>query len=72
MDLNVKLQRLKYNFRKVQGCFCKTGAGRGFFGFKGIMFLLKIAWNRFTVLWIGSMVASSHVQGTTLNHNRSS
>jgi hypothetical protein len=28
MGLNVKLQGLKYNFRKVQGCFCKiTGAG---------------------------------------------
>jgi hypothetical protein len=23
MDLNVKLQGLKYNFGKVQGCFCK-------------------------------------------------
>jgi hypothetical protein len=23
MDLNVKLQGLKYNFKKVQGCFCK-------------------------------------------------
>jgi hypothetical protein len=23
MDLNVKLDGLKYNFRKVQGCFCK-------------------------------------------------
>jgi hypothetical protein len=24
MDLNVKLQELKYNFGKVQGCFCKN------------------------------------------------
>jgi hypothetical protein len=72
MDLNVKLRRLKYYFRKVQGCFCKTRAGRGFFGFKGIMFLLKIAWNRFTVLWTGSMVASSRIQGTALNRNRPS
>jgi hypothetical protein len=23
MDLKVKLQGLKYKFRKVQGCFCK-------------------------------------------------
>jgi hypothetical protein len=23
MNLNVKLQGLKYNFEKVQGCFCK-------------------------------------------------
>jgi hypothetical protein len=23
MDLNVKLQGLKHNFEKVQGCFCK-------------------------------------------------
>jgi hypothetical protein len=24
MDLNVKLYGLKYNIRKVQGCFCKN------------------------------------------------
>jgi hypothetical protein len=24
MDLNVKLQGLKYNYEKVQGCFCKS------------------------------------------------
>jgi hypothetical protein len=28
MDLNVKLQGSRYNFKKVQGCFCKiTCAG---------------------------------------------
>jgi hypothetical protein len=26
MDLNVKLQGLKYNFGKVHGCFCKITA----------------------------------------------
>jgi hypothetical protein len=26
MDLNIKLHELKYNFGKVQGCFCKITA----------------------------------------------
>jgi hypothetical protein len=28
MDLNVKLQGLKHNFRKDQGCFCKISRCR--------------------------------------------
>jgi hypothetical protein len=38
MDLNVKLQRLKYNFEKVQGCFCKILRFQQFLEFEGINF----------------------------------
>jgi hypothetical protein len=30
MDLDVKLQGLKYNFRKVLGCFCKISGADEF------------------------------------------
>jgi hypothetical protein len=42
MDLNEKLQGLKYNFGKVQECFCKILRFQGFLGFKGIIFLKTI------------------------------
>jgi hypothetical protein len=42
MDLNVKLQRLKHNFGKVQGCFFKILRFQQFLGFKGTIFLKTI------------------------------
>jgi hypothetical protein len=39
MDLNVKLQGLKYNFGKVQGCFCKIPRCRWFLGFMNLFSL---------------------------------
>jgi hypothetical protein len=48
MDLNVKLQRLKYNFKKNQGgCFCKIP---GLQQIPGLLnyFSIKNWWNRST------------------------
>jgi hypothetical protein len=42
MDLNVKLQRHKYNYEKVQGCFCKILRFQLFLGFMELFFLRKI------------------------------
>jgi hypothetical protein len=39
MDLNVKLQGVKYNFEKVQGCFCKILKCRRFSGFTDLFSL---------------------------------
>jgi hypothetical protein len=33
MDLNVKLQGLKCNYKKVQGCFCKISRFQRFLEF---------------------------------------
>jgi hypothetical protein len=41
MDLNVKLQGLKYNYEKVQGCFLHNFEVPAIFGIYGIMFLKK-------------------------------
>jgi hypothetical protein len=41
MDLNVKLQGLKYNFGKIQGCFCKKYDILGFSRIFGIILLKK-------------------------------
>jgi hypothetical protein len=38
MDLNVKLQGLKYNFRKVQGCFCKITVFWDFVEFSALFY----------------------------------
>jgi hypothetical protein len=42
MDLNVKLQGLKYNYEKVQGCFCKILRFQWFLGFTELFSLRKI------------------------------
>jgi hypothetical protein len=42
MDLNVKLQGLKYNYEKVQGCFCKILRFQWFSGFMELFSLRKI------------------------------
>jgi hypothetical protein len=42
MVLNVKLQGLKYNYKKVQGCFCKILWFRRFSGFMELFSLRKI------------------------------
>jgi hypothetical protein len=42
MDLNVKLQWLKYNYEKVQGCFCKIPRFQWFLGFMELFSLRKI------------------------------
>jgi hypothetical protein len=41
MDLNVKLYGLKYNFRKVQGCFYKISNADKFFELFKLFFLRK-------------------------------
>jgi hypothetical protein len=52
MDLYVKLQGLKYNSRKVWGCFCKIQVTGKFPDL--LIFLLKNRWNRSTgvVDWV--------------------
>jgi hypothetical protein len=42
MDLNVKLQWLKYDYEKVQGCFCKISRFLRFSGFMKLFSLRKI------------------------------
>jgi hypothetical protein len=42
MDLNVKLQGLKYNYEKVHGCFCKILRFQRFLGFMELFSLRKI------------------------------
>jgi hypothetical protein len=42
MDLNVKLRGLKYNYEKVQGCFCKILRFQPFLGFMELFSLRKI------------------------------
>jgi hypothetical protein len=42
MDLNVKLQGLKYNYEKVQGCFRKILRFQWFLRFMELFFLRKI------------------------------
>jgi hypothetical protein len=42
MDLNIKLQGLKYNYEKVQGCFCKILRFQRFLGFMELFSLRKI------------------------------
>jgi hypothetical protein len=42
MELNVKLQGLKYNYGKVQGCFCKILRFQQFLGFIELFSLRKI------------------------------
>jgi hypothetical protein len=42
MDLNVKLQGLKYNYEKVQGCFCKIPMFMRFSGFMELFSLRRI------------------------------
>jgi hypothetical protein len=42
MDLNVKLQGLKYNYEKVQGCFCKILSFQRFSEFVELFSLRKI------------------------------
>jgi hypothetical protein len=42
MDLNVKLQGLKYNYEKVQGYFCKILRFQRFLGFMELFSLRKI------------------------------
>jgi hypothetical protein len=41
MDLNIKLQGLKYNYEKVQGCFCKILIFQRFLGFMELFSLRK-------------------------------
>jgi hypothetical protein len=41
-DLNVKLQRLKYNYEKVQGCFCTIPRFQWFLRFMELFSLRKI------------------------------
>jgi hypothetical protein len=53
MDLNVKLQGLKYNFGKGQGCFCKSTVLWDFLDFF-TYFTKENPWNRFTNAWTGS------------------
>jgi hypothetical protein len=55
MDLNVKLQGLKYNFGKVLGCFCKIMKCRQFSRISRIILLKKNPWNMFTAAWTDSM-----------------
>jgi hypothetical protein len=43
VDLNVKLQVLKHNFRKVQGCFFKNPGIYLILGIYRIIFLKKIS-----------------------------
>jgi hypothetical protein len=68
MDLNVNFQGLKYNFKKVQGCFCKiTNTDE----FSELLFYWKIG-------GIGPRSvdrihdAGEWVHGTSLNVSRSS
>jgi hypothetical protein len=42
MDLNVKLQGLKYSFGKVQGCFCEIQQAGNFWN----CFSIENSWNR--------------------------
>jgi hypothetical protein len=42
MDLNVKLQGLKYNYEKLHGCFCKILRFQWFSGFMELFSLRKI------------------------------
>jgi hypothetical protein len=42
MDLNVKLQRVKYNYEKVHLCFCKIPRFQRFSGFMELFSLRKI------------------------------
>jgi hypothetical protein len=42
MVLNVKLQGLKYNYEKVQGCFCKIPRFQRFLGLMELFSLRKI------------------------------
>jgi hypothetical protein len=42
MDLNVKLQGLKYNYEKVQGCFCKIPRFQWFLRFMELFSFKKI------------------------------
>jgi hypothetical protein len=42
MHLNVKLQGLKYNFGKVQGCFCKIAVLWDFLEFSVLFYYRKI------------------------------
>jgi hypothetical protein len=42
MDLNVKLQGLKYNYEKLQGCFCKILRIQRFSNFMELFSLRKI------------------------------
>jgi hypothetical protein len=42
MDLNVKLQGLKFNYKKVLGCFCKILRFHRFLGFMKLFSLRKI------------------------------
>jgi hypothetical protein len=42
MDLNIKLQGLKYNYKNIQGCFCKIPRFQRFSGFMKLFFLRKI------------------------------
>jgi hypothetical protein len=49
-DQNKKLWGIKYNFEKVQGCFCKIAELRGFSRNLRTIFLKKIPWKRSTGL----------------------
>jgi hypothetical protein len=42
MDLNVKLQGLKYNYEKVKGCFYKSTAVQVFFELNKLFFYRKM------------------------------
>jgi hypothetical protein len=42
MELNIKLQGLKYNYEKVQGCFGKILRFQGFSGFMELFSLRKV------------------------------
>jgi hypothetical protein len=43
MDLNVKLHGLKYDYKKIQGCFCKIPKFQRFSGFIELFSLRKIS-----------------------------
>jgi hypothetical protein len=55
MDINVKLQGLKYNLGNVWRCFFKKYRAHAIFGSFLFIFLLENPWNRSTAAWTGSM-----------------
>jgi hypothetical protein len=69
MDLYVKLQGLKHNFKKVWVFLQNYQAPAIFYNYQ-IIFLQKIPWNRSTVRWTESTVASARVHGLSLNESR--
>jgi hypothetical protein len=72
MDLYVKIQRLKHNFRKVQGCFCKNYGPPTIYGIYRFIFLKKTPWTESMAWWTESTAPAHGVYGSSLNGGRRS